>query len=55
MSAEDSANLVDTPLAAKLGLHRALLFSEEEGRLEKFRPYGPPSEAWLAWALSRLT
>lgn len=54
MSAEDSANLLDTPAAAKLGLHRALLYSEEDGRLEKLRPYGPPTEAWLAWALSRL-
>jgi hypothetical protein len=32
-----------------LGLHRALFVSEEEGRSEKFRPYGPPPEAWLAW------
>jgi hypothetical protein len=48
MSVADSSNLADSPLAAKLGLHRAYFYSEEQGRLEKFRPYGLPSEAWLA-------
>jgi hypothetical protein len=47
MSVADSSNLIDSPLAAKLGLHRAYFFSEEQGRLEKFRPYGLPSDAWL--------
>ena len=47
MSATDSSNLIDTPLASKLGLHRALFHSEEHGRLEKFRPYGLPSDSWL--------
>jgi S-DNA-T family DNA segregation ATPase FtsK/SpoIIIE len=47
MSAEDSANLLDSPLASKLGPYRALFYDEEEGRLEKFRPYGLPSAAWL--------
>lgn len=54
MSAEDSANLLDTPAASRLGPHRALFYSEEEGRLEKFRPYGLPSEEWLAWASGQL-
>jgi energy-coupling factor transporter ATP-binding protein EcfA2 len=54
MSAEDSANLIDTPAASKLGAYRALFYSEEEGRLEKFRPYGLPTEAWLAWVSTRL-
>lgn len=54
MSAEDSANLIDTPAASKLGLHRALLVSEEEGRLEKFRPYGLPTETWLQTAIAAL-
>jgi hypothetical protein len=49
MSATDSSNLIDSPLASKLGLHRALFHSEEQGRLEKFRPYGLPSESWLQW------
>jgi hypothetical protein len=48
MGVADSSNLIDSPLAAKLGLHRALFYSEEQGRLEKFRPYGVPSDAWLA-------
>jgi hypothetical protein len=48
MSATDSSVLIDTPLAGKLGLHRALFHSEDQGKLEKFRPYGLPPEAWLA-------
>jgi hypothetical protein len=47
MGVADSSNLIDSPLAAKLGLHRALFYSEEQGKLEKFRPYGVPSAAWL--------
>lgn len=54
MGAEDSSNLIETPAASNLGLHRALYFSEEEGRLEKFRPYGLPSEAWLNWVGEQL-
>ncbi len=49
MGAEDSANLIDTPAAGKLGLYRAYFYSEDEARLEKFRPYGLPSETWPAW------
>jgi S-DNA-T family DNA segregation ATPase FtsK/SpoIIIE len=48
MSANDSSTLIDSPVAGKLGPHRALFFSEEEGRLEKFRPYGLPTDEWLA-------
>ena len=40
MSATDSSNLIDTPAAAKLGPNRAILFLEEHGSTEKFRPYG---------------
>jgi hypothetical protein len=47
MNVADSSNLIDSPAASKLGLHRALFFNEEDGRLEKFRPYGLPSETWL--------
>jgi hypothetical protein len=47
MSATDSSTLMDTPLAAKLGLHRALYYTEDQGRMEKFRPYGLPSLEWL--------
>ena len=44
MSAEDFSNLVDLPVASKLGPYRAFYFGEEEGRLEKLRPYGLPAE-----------
>ncbi|MGB4804776.1 MAG: FtsK/SpoIIIE domain-containing protein, partial [Anaerolineae bacterium] len=47
MSTEDSSALLDTPAAGKLGPYRALFYSEDEGRLEKFRPYGAPADAWL--------
>jgi hypothetical protein len=54
MSAADSSNLIDSPLASKLGMHRALFFSEERGQPEKFRPYGLPSPSWLDWVKERL-
>ncbi len=47
MSPADSGHMLDTPVASKLGGHRALFHSEEQNRLEKFRPYGIPSEEWL--------
>jgi hypothetical protein len=46
MSATDSSNLIDSPLANKLGPFRALAYSEEMGTVEKFRPYAIPSTAW---------
>jgi hypothetical protein len=55
MSPDDSSSLIDAPLASKLGLHRALLYNEDEGRLEKFRPFDIPSEAWLAAVSARLS
>jgi len=48
MSAADSSNLIDSPLANKLGVNRALAYSEEQGTTEKFRPYALPPAAWLA-------
>lgn len=47
MSVADSSTLIDTPAASKLGVNRALFYSEEQGRLEKFRPYGVPGDDWL--------
>ncbi|HEV2292853.1 MAG TPA: FtsK/SpoIIIE domain-containing protein [Tepidisphaeraceae bacterium] len=47
MSASDSSNLIDSPLANKLGMHRALAYSEEQGIMEKFRPYALPDPGWL--------
>jgi len=58
MSANDSASLIDSPLANNLGLHRAILFNGHEGWLETFRPYALPDGAWLAEAgemLARLS
>ncbi len=53
MSADDSSNLLDTPLASRLGHHRALFVTDEEGRIEKFRPYAW-SDVWLERASRRL-
>ncbi|HWP41295.1 MAG TPA: FtsK/SpoIIIE domain-containing protein, partial [Tepidisphaeraceae bacterium] len=47
MSAADSSNLIDSPNANKLGFHRALVYSEEQGVMEKFRPYALPPAPWL--------
>ncbi len=48
MSANDSSSLVDSPAASRLGPERALLFSEERGTLERFRPYEPPGPSELS-------
>ena len=53
MSGNDSSTLIDTPVATRLGPNRALYFSEEEGRLEKFRPYGLPTDDWYAEVRAR--
>ncbi|QOI99142.1 MAG: cell division protein FtsK [Phycisphaeraceae bacterium] len=50
MSANDSANLIDSTAAGSLGQHRGLLYSEETGVVEKFRPYAAPSPGWIAAA-----
>ncbi|MGL4400043.1 MAG: FtsK/SpoIIIE domain-containing protein [Luteolibacter sp.] len=47
MSANDSSNLIDSPAATSLGLHRALFHNEHYGTLETFRPYAMPDEGWL--------
>lgn len=54
MSASDSSNLIDSPAANKLGFYRALAFSEEQGVMEKFRPYALPDAAWLAEVAAKL-
>ena len=55
MSAADSSNLIDSPAAARLGPNRAILYSDERGTAEKFRPYGPPSVEWLNWLSRHVT
>ena len=47
MSANDSANLIDSPAASTLGMHRALFHNEHYGTLETFRPYAMPDNVWL--------
>ncbi len=54
MSANDSASLIDSPKGGDLGLHRALLYNEQEGYLETFRPYALPSYQWLDEAGEKL-
>ena len=54
MSATDSSTLIDSPAANKLGFHRALAYSEEQGVMEKFRPYALPSREWLEQIRSSL-
>jgi hypothetical protein len=48
MSGSDSSQLVETPIASKLGPQRALFVHEETGTLEKFRPYAFPGGEWLS-------
>ena len=55
MSANDSSNLIDSPAANKLGFFRALAYSEEQGVMEKFRPYGLPKREWTAKIAEKLT
>ena len=54
MSAADSTSLIDSPAAALLGEHRAILYRDDLGTQTKFRPYGPPTADWLAWAAEQL-
>jgi DNA segregation ATPase FtsK/SpoIIIE, S-DNA-T family len=55
MSATDSSNLIDSPAGNKLGANRALAYSEEQGSMEKFRPYALPDAKWLAEVKEKLT
>lgn len=54
MNAGDSSQLIDNPAAAQLGTHRALLYHEGLGQLEKFRPYRFPEEDWIKALSARL-
>lgn len=54
MSASDSSTIIDTPLAGRLGMNRGLLFNEELGTLEKFRPYRMPGDDLVARVASAL-
>ena len=48
MSSADSSQLTDSPIANRLGFHRAVFYSEESGLLEKFRPFALPEPACMA-------
>ncbi|MBX3389114.1 MAG: AAA family ATPase [Phycisphaeraceae bacterium] len=54
MSGADSSSLIDSPHAQALGQNRALLYSEETGTFEKFRPYAPPDNQALTRLLTPL-
>ncbi|MBX3748307.1 MAG: ATP-binding protein [Verrucomicrobiae bacterium] len=54
MGANDSANLIDSPQASRLGLHRALLYQERAGTTELFRPYALPDASWMDEARTAL-
>jgi DNA segregation ATPase FtsK/SpoIIIE, S-DNA-T family len=47
MSMADSSSLIDLPVAAKLGPSRAIFFTEDQGRVEKFRPYALATPEWV--------
>lgn len=47
MNPSDSSNFIDSPAASRMGTHRALLYREETGTVEKFRPYGLPQFDWI--------
>ena len=55
MGAADSSHLMDSPAASQLGVHRAILYHEERGDFERFRPYAVPSNEWLHWVRDTLT
>ena len=55
MSANDSANLIDSPAASTLGMHRALFHNEHYGTLETFRPYAMPDQGWLEEVAAEFT
>jgi S-DNA-T family DNA segregation ATPase FtsK/SpoIIIE len=55
MNSADSSSLIDSPAAARLGGHRALLFLRETGKSEKVRPYAVPSQDWLEWVATQFS
>jgi len=54
MSANDSSQLIDSPVASGLGLQRTLFCSEDTGIEEKYRPWAMPDEDWLKRVVERL-
>ena len=54
MSTSDSATLIDSPIAANLGMHRALIYRDELAQTEKFRPYAMPENTILEFVAQHL-
>ncbi len=54
MSSGDSTSFIDSPAAGRLGEQRAIFYRDDLGTQVKFRPYGRPTEEWLAWVGERL-
>jgi S-DNA-T family DNA segregation ATPase FtsK/SpoIIIE len=44
----DSSSLIDTPAAASLSPGRAILYRDQTGTADRFRPFSWPSQQWLA-------
>ena len=43
----DSSSLMDTPAASSLTQGRAILYRDQTGTADRFRPFNWPSQAWL--------
>ncbi len=43
----DSASLIDTPAAASLSQGRAILYRDQTGSADRFRPFSWPGDEWL--------
>ncbi len=43
----DSSSLIDTPAASTLTSGRAILYRDQTGSADRFRPFSWPTEAWL--------
>ena len=43
----DSASLIDTPVAAALSQGRAILYRDQTGTADRFRPFSWPTSEWL--------
>jgi hypothetical protein len=54
MSANDSAQIIESTEANDLGSYRALLQREDRGTLARFRPYGSINAAWLHATLTTI-
>ena len=48
MDSQDSTSLISSPNAANIGADTAILYSEQTGAVQQFRPFAWPSVEWLA-------